>query len=81
VRTDILTETQLDVLERLTPLPVVHEFYLAGGTDRYHRLRVLAYFDDAEQEPMPNMLVPFDWNEAKRFFTREAARLLAASNP
>jgi hypothetical protein len=25
--------------------------------------------------------VPFDWNEAKRFFTREAARLLAASNP
>jgi hypothetical protein len=30
---------------------------------------------------MPNMLVPFDWNEAKRFFTREAARLLAASNP
>jgi hypothetical protein len=212
VRTDILTETQLDVLERLTPLPVVHEFYLAGGTalalrhghrrsidfdffrasefdpeslsailggaftdlerrpggdqtlylqllnvttsffrypyplleavestpwgfglasdadiaamkieavmgrgsrkdfidlrllcasglsletifdlfdrkygttrtDHYHRLRALAYFDDAEQEPMPNMLVPFDWNEAKRFFTREAARLLAASNP
>jgi len=41
-------------------------------------LRALAYFDDAEQEPMPDMLVPFDWDEATRFFTAEATRLLAA---
>jgi hypothetical protein len=27
---------------------------------------------------MPDMLVPFDWEEAKRYFTAEAARLLAA---
>ncbi|MGH7819003.1 MAG: nucleotidyl transferase AbiEii/AbiGii toxin family protein [Candidatus Binatia bacterium] len=47
-------------------------------TDRYHRLRALTYFDDAEREPMPDMLVPFDWSEAKRFFTTEATRLLAA---
>lgn len=46
-------------------------------SDRYHRLRALTYFDDAEREPMPEMLVPFDWDEAKRFFTSEAARLLA----
>lgn len=51
-----------------------------GGrrSDRYHRLRALAYFDDAEQEPMPDMLVRFDWDGAKRFFTSEASRLLAA---
>lgn len=43
---------------------------------RYHRLRAPAYFDDAEREPMPDLLIPFDWEEAKRFFTAEAARLL-----
>jgi len=51
--------------------------YGTRRTDRYHRLRALAYFDDAEREPMPDMLVPFDWDEAKRFFTAEATRLLA----
>jgi hypothetical protein len=50
----------------------------AARTDRYHRLRALAYFTDAEREPMPDMLSPFDWEEAKRFFAAEAARLLAA---
>ncbi len=52
--------------------------YGTQRTDRYHRLRALAYFDDAEREPMPDMLLPFDWEEAKRFFTAEATRLLAA---
>jgi len=52
--------------------------YGTRRTDRYHRLRALAYFDDAEQEPMPDILVPFDWAEAKRFFAAEAKRLLAA---
>lgn len=52
--------------------------YGTRRTDRYHRVRALAYFDDVEREPMPDMLVPFDWDEAKRFFTAEATRLLAA---
>ncbi|MBF8287739.1 MAG: hypothetical protein HW381_847 [Candidatus Rokubacteria bacterium] len=164
MHTDILTTTQLAVLDGLKPIPAVHEFYLAGGTalalrhghrrsidfdffratsfdavestpwgfglaadsdiaamkieaiagrgsrkdfidlrilvrsgltldaafdvfeqkygtrrtDRYHRLRALAYFADAEREPMPDMRMPFDWNEAKQFFTAEATRLLAA---
>jgi hypothetical protein len=52
--------------------------YGAVRTDRYHRLRALAYFADAEREPMPDMRMPFDWNEAKQFFTAEATRLLAA---
>jgi len=52
--------------------------YGTGRTDRYHRLRALAYFEDAESEPMPDMLIAFDWPEARRFFTAEAARLLAS---
>ena len=53
--------------------------YGTKHTDRYHRLRALAYFDDAEREPMPDMQFPFDWDEAKRFFTADATRLLAAA--
>lgn len=38
----------------------------------YHILKSLTYFDDAENEPMPAMLEPFDWKECKAFFIREA---------
>jgi hypothetical protein len=41
------------------------------GFDPYHRLRSLTYFDQAEQEPMPDMLLPFDWAEAKSFFNQQ----------
>jgi len=41
-----------------------------------HVLKSLAYFEEAEQDPMPDMLMPLSWDEVKRFFTREAARLL-----
>ena len=57
---------------------VFEQKYGTRRTDRYHRLRALAYFADAEREPMPDMRMPFDWNEAKQFFTAEATRLLAA---
>ena len=38
----------------------------------YHILKSLTYFDDAETEPMPRMLVPFDWEACKAFFVRTA---------
>jgi hypothetical protein len=41
-----------------------------------HVLKSLAYFEEAEQDPMPDMLVPVSWNDVKQFFAREAARLL-----
>jgi len=44
----------------------------------YHLLRALAYFDDAESDPMPEMLVPLDWGEVKRFFEGEVRRLMRA---
>ena len=68
VHAGLAIETAFDLFERK---------YGTVRSDRYHRLRALAYFDDAEGEPMPDMLVPFDWDEAKRFFTAEATRLLA----
>lgn len=37
-----------------------------AGANEYIVLRSLTYFVDAEALPMPAMLVPFDWEEAKK---------------
>lgn len=41
-----------------------------------HTLRSLAYFSDAEKEEMPQILVACDWKKVKRFFLKEAPRVL-----
>jgi hypothetical protein len=46
--------------------------YGEGRVNTYHVLKSLTYFDDAEREPMPRMLEPFDWEECKAHFVREA---------
>ena len=46
--------------------------YGEGRVNTYHVLKSLTYFEDAEREPMPRMLEPFDWAECKNFFVREA---------
>jgi len=40
--------------------------------NRFHLLKSLTYFEDAEQEPMPQMIRDVDWDQIKRFF-RELA--------
>jgi hypothetical protein len=50
--------------------------YDARRLNTYHILKSLTYFDDAETEPMPRMLVPFDWDECKAFFVREARAIV-----
>jgi hypothetical protein len=47
------------------------EKYGTGRINLYQVTMSLAYFDDAEAEPMPPMLVPFDWEQCKRFLLRE----------
>jgi hypothetical protein len=39
-------------------------------------LKSLTYFEDAEKDPMPDMLEPLSFEEVKRFFSGEAPRLL-----
>ena len=46
--------------------------YGASRINTYHILKSLAYFADADAEPPPRMLHPFDWEECKAFFLREA---------
>ncbi len=42
----------------------------------FHLLKSLAYFEDAEPDPTPPMLVPLEWTEVKRFFEEEVRRLV-----
>jgi hypothetical protein len=50
--------------------------YGKGRLNTYHVLKSLTYFEDAEREPMPRMLEPFEWRECKAFFVREAHALV-----
>ncbi|MCS6803663.1 MAG: nucleotidyl transferase AbiEii/AbiGii toxin family protein [Acidobacteriota bacterium] len=42
-----------------------------------HVLKSLTFFEDAEKEPMPHMLIDLSWPEVKQLFTREVPRLLS----
>lgn len=42
-----------------------------------HIIKSLAYFDDAEQEPDPIMLVPYDWSAVREYCARQAEALLS----
>ena len=61
----------LDELLRLMPKKFPKVTYPS-----YHLLRALAYFEDAEPDPMPEMLIPLEWAEVKRFFEGEVRRLM-----
>lgn len=50
--------------------------YAAVPYDRVHLLKALTYFADAEEEPMPEMLVPIRWDDVREYFRGEAPRLL-----
>jgi hypothetical protein len=50
--------------------------YAQARYSKPHLLKSLVYFDDAEKDPMPHMLIPLEWDEVKHFFQREAPRIL-----
>jgi len=45
--------------------------YRAGSHNVYHILKSLVYFDDAENDPDPHMIVEFSWDDLKRFFEHQ----------
>jgi hypothetical protein len=42
---------------------------------KYHILKSLSYFEDAEDEEMPKMLKPIAWEDVKNYFIKEVGRL------
>jgi hypothetical protein len=57
-------------------LQTFHKKFAKVNYSMVHVLKSLTYFEDAEQEPMPDMLVPLAWDEVKQFFCREVPPLL-----
>ncbi len=41
-----------------------------------HILKSLTYFDNAEKDPMPDMVIKVSWDEIKQFFSNEAPKLM-----
>lgn len=54
--------------------------YGAARVNAYQVLMSLTYFDDAEEEPLPMMLEPFNWEECKAFFIRETRLIVLPRN-
>jgi hypothetical protein len=68
-----LSRAGISVREILAALPVKMP---AVALNPVHVLRSLAYFDDAEAEPDPIMLVPYDWSVVRGYCLRQADALL-----
>jgi len=52
------------------------EKFRQASCSRVHLFKSLTYFEDAEREPMPDMLIPLSWSEVKTFFSAEVPKLL-----
>lgn len=59
------------------PLEGLIEFYRQKYTDAqlFTSIKSLTYFEDAESDPMPDMIVPVDWDEVKSTIRNEVAKL------
>jgi hypothetical protein len=69
-----LSRAGVGIREILVALPVKMP---AVALNPVHVLRSLAYFDDAEAEPDPIMLAPYDWAIVREYCLRQADALLA----
>ena len=60
-------------LEKL--LSLFKKKYNSVNYNMLHILKSLAYFEDAENNPMPKMIVPASWQEVKSFFKEEIKKI------
>ena len=49
--------------------------YKSVNYNRLHILKSLVYFEDAENNPMPRMILPTSWQEVKNFFKEEIRKI------
>jgi len=71
---DLYTVSKHHKLEKL--LTWFKAKYERANYSMVHVLKSLTYFEDAEKDPMPDMLVTLAWESVKEFFSTEAPRLL-----
>jgi hypothetical protein len=51
------------------------EKFALANYSAVHLLKSLTYFEDAEKDPIPDMLTAIDWEEVKTFLVNEVSRL------
>jgi hypothetical protein len=56
-------------------LEFYNQKYSSLNDHLYSILRSLSYFEDADQDETPNMIIPIEWEEVKQFFIGESKRL------
>jgi hypothetical protein len=49
--------------------------YPNANINYYHMVKSLSYFEDAENDPLPRMLIPLKWEEVKEYFLKEQKEL------
>jgi hypothetical protein len=57
------------------PSPIIFPASAGMDINYYHILKSLVYFDDAENEPEIDLLLPFNWEEVKNFFIKNIQEL------
>ena len=67
------------ILQKLISLKEILSLYEKKyghfGNKMIHILKSFTYFEDAERDEMPRMLVPADWEEIKNFFEKETKKI------
>lgn len=71
---DLYAVSKHHELEQL--LACFKEKYAQANYSMVHVLKSLTYFEEAEKDPMPDMLVALNWERVKQFFATEVPRLL-----
>lgn len=56
-------------------LDLFQKKYAAVNYNRVHLLKSLTYFQDAEREPLPDLLISLSWEDVTRFFRQAVPRL------
>lgn len=68
------------IAQRGTPLSACIKFFnekfFDTKIDSYHVIKSLIYFEDAEEEEMPEMLIPLEWKDVKEFFKHEVDQFI-----
>ncbi|MFQ5769354.1 MAG: nucleotidyl transferase AbiEii/AbiGii toxin family protein [bacterium] len=70
---DIYCLRKIITLEKL--LQLIAKKYADRPTFLAIAARALTYFEDAEQQPMPKMLISIEWNDVKNYCTTVARQL------
>ncbi len=53
----------------------IHDKFPGSNVNTYHILQSLLYFQDADGEPMPRMILDASWSDVKAYFTNQQHQL------